>query len=118
MTSTEQSTLEHKVETTTNMHDAISAGIKGPEIRVYETKTLRKLASGEIREYTLKQHYVVKKKPGPSATVLKTQAANLRAKIAKTIITFSNRDLAKISEYCEGTLFVDVANGVNGCYRD
>ena len=70
---------------------------------MYETKTSRKLASGEIREYTLRQHYVVKKKPGPSATVLKTQAANLRAKIAKTIMSFSLRSLQQVDQYCHAT---------------
>ena len=58
---TEQPTLQQTIQTTAAYHDVISAEIKTPEIRVYETKTSRILATGEIREYTTKQHYVGKK---------------------------------------------------------
>ena len=61
---------------------------KEPEIRIYETKSRRKLASGEIREYTLKQHYVVKKLPGPCKTEVKKREARYRAEIAAHIRPF------------------------------
>lgn len=99
--STEQPTLEHQIQATIEQHDNVV--VDEPEVRVYETKTSRKLASGEIKEYTLRHHYVVKKKPGPSATSLKVQAANLRAKIAKTIMPFSLKTLTKLSKYCDMT---------------
>ena len=68
---TEQPTLQQTMQTTAAYHDVISAEIKTPEIRVYETKTSRILATGEIREYTIKQHYVVKKRTGICKTELK-----------------------------------------------
>ena len=39
MTTTEQPTLEHKVETVIDLHNVISAEIKTPEIRVYDKNT-------------------------------------------------------------------------------
>ena len=63
-------TLHQTIETAAAHHDAVSAEIKTPEIRVYETKTSQVLANGEIREYTIKPHYVVKKKTGICKTEL------------------------------------------------
>ena len=52
---TEQPTLQQTMQTTAAYHDAIFVEIKTPEIRVYKTKKSRILATGEIREYTIKQ---------------------------------------------------------------
>ena len=64
-------TLEQKITNTIQMHEQASEAQPEPEVRVYEVKTRRKLASGEIKEYTLKNMYVPKKKPGPTKTALK-----------------------------------------------
>ena len=65
---TEHPTLQQTIQTAAAHHDAVSAEIKTPEVRVYETKTSRMLANGEIREYIIKQHYVVKKKTVQNGT--------------------------------------------------
>ena len=101
MTSTEQPTLENKVKTAISLHDTISEEIKGPEIRIYETKTARKLANGEIREYILRQHYVVKKKPGICKTELKKRESKLRGEITGMLHNLEIPHLIQLRELCQ-----------------
>ena len=101
MTSTEQPTIEHKVEAAINLHDIISSQLDSPEIRVYETKTSRKLASGEIREYTIKQHYVVKKKAGICKTEIKKRESKLRKGITDYFHNLNLSQLQHLHDVCE-----------------
>ncbi len=98
-----QSTLEQQI--TSNMAAAElrseNPENKEPVIRIYETKSRRKLASGEIREYTLKQHYVVKKLPGPCKTEIKKREAKYRADITAHIRPFEASHLERILELCK-----------------
>ena len=68
---------------------------------MYETKTSRVLATGEIREYTIKQHYVVKKKQGICKTELKRQEAKLHTEIAIYIRPFEISYPKEVLELCK-----------------
>ena len=98
---TEPSTLQQTIETAAAHHDAVSAEIKTPEIRVYETKTSRVLANGEIREYTIKQHYVVKKKTGICKTELKKRESKLRGEITGMLHNLEIPHLIQLRELCQ-----------------
>ena len=98
---TEQPTLQQTMQTTAAYHDVISAEIKTPEIRVYETKTSRILATGEIREYTIKQHYVVKKRAGICKTELKKRESKLRGEIAGMLHNLEIPQLTQLRDICQ-----------------
>ena len=94
-------TLQQTIETAAAHHDAVSAEIKTPEIRVYETKTSRVLANGEIRDYTVKQHYVVKKKTGICKTELKKRESKLRGEITAMLHNLEIPHLIQLRELCQ-----------------
>ena len=98
---TEQPTLQQTIQTAAAHHDAVSAEIKTPEIRVYETKTSRVLANGEIREYIIKQHYVVKKKTGICKTELKKRESKLRGEITGMLHNLEIPHLIQLRELCQ-----------------
>lgn len=72
-----------------------------PEIRIYETKTYRKLATGEIKEYILKHHYVVKKRPGICKTELKKRESKLRSEIVGMLHNLEIPQLIEFKELCQ-----------------
>lgn len=98
---TEQPTLQKTIQMAADHHDAVSAEIKTPEVRVYETKTSRVLANGEIREYTIKQHYVVKKKHGICKTELKKREAKLRSEITGALHNLEIPQLLQLRELAQ-----------------
>jgi hypothetical protein len=94
-------TLAQQMTEATKVHEDASALIPQPEIRIYSTKTTRKLASGELKDYIIKHHYVVKKAPGISKTELKKREAKKRATIGAKLSGMTISQLHEVEKLCE-----------------
>lgn len=70
-------------------------------VRVYETKILRQLASGEMKEYTIESRYVPKKKAGPSKTEISKQRSKCQSMIRAYFHNLSLSQLQMVEELCE-----------------
>ncbi len=71
------------------------------EVRLYETKTRRVLANGEVKEYTIQNRYVPKKKPGPCKTEINKEHARRRSMIKAYMRNLSLDQLKQVEELCE-----------------
>ena len=70
-------------------------------VRVYETKICRQLASGEIKEYTIKSRYVPKKKAGPGKTEINKQRSKCQSMIRAYFHNLSLAQLQMVEDLCE-----------------
>lgn len=95
-------TLEHKIQSNIEQAELRSAELGEPiEVRVYEQKVQRQLASGETREYILEHRYAPKKRVGPCKTELVKQQTKLRAEVKALLHDLSMAQLKDIKTMCE-----------------
>lgn len=93
--------IEQKVAADTLAHDKASASIPPLNVRHYDVKVTRQLASGEFKEYTIKSSYVLKKKPGISKTEMRKREAALRKEIQGYFHNFEISQLKYLLEIVE-----------------
>lgn len=71
------------------------------EVRIYETKTRRVLANGEVKEYTIQNRYIPKKKAGPCKTEIVKEHTRRRSMIKAYMRNLSLGQLKQVEELCE-----------------
>lgn len=95
-------TMKQMIEANIARAEERSANIEAPEFRVYNIKSQRVLANGEIKEYTMQQRYVPKKRAGEEGkTVLSKQQAKLKAEVRGLMRDFTSAQLTYIKAVCE-----------------
>lgn len=70
-------------------------------VRFYETRARRVLANGEVKEYTIQNRYVPKKKAGPCKTDINKEYAKRRSMIKAYMRNLSLGQLKQVEELCE-----------------